>query len=103
MECYKLVKLRKDGTIGSLFIGASRKYQLGEWYEAEELPKKGFSPRKGWHGFLSKESHHLTEKGRTWALCEVEDFVIMERPSSQGGNWVLANKIQFCKILEGEE
>lgn len=40
MKAYKLFKIRKDGSIGSLFINASEKYQLDTWMDALPIPKK---------------------------------------------------------------
>jgi len=41
MIAYKLMRLRKDGTLGSLFINKKKVYPIGEWLEAEFIPTKG--------------------------------------------------------------
>ena len=46
---YKLVRLKKDRTIGSLFIHRQDSLPLNTWIEAVEYPTNGFAVRKGWH------------------------------------------------------
>jgi hypothetical protein len=49
MIAYKLVRKRKDGTYGPLFIDARLRMPIGEWMQAECHPRKGFAVRQGWH------------------------------------------------------
>lgn len=100
MIVYKLVKQRKDGSIGPLFLNARQRIPFGEWLDAEAHQRKGFAFRPGWHCTLTPEAPHLSEKGRVWAKCEVADFETYDRPESQGGTWVLANRIRFIELLE---
>lgn len=98
MKAYKLVKLRKDGSIGPLFMNARLRIPFDEWLEAGDHHKKGFAHRPGWHCCFKMEAPHLSEKGRVWCEVEVDDYSILERPESQGGKWILANKIKFKEI-----
>ena len=36
---------------------------------------------------------------RVWVRCEVEDFEHYNRPESQGGMWVLAQKMKILEVL----
>ena len=100
MIAYKLVRRRKDGSLGPLFINARLRIPLNKWLQAEEHPTKGFAFRPGWHCTFTQHAPHLSEKGRVWVKCEVEDFATYDRPESQGGAWVLANRIKFLEVCE---
>lgn len=99
MIAYKLFKVRKNGTIGPLFINARQVVPIGEWLQAEEHPTKGFAYRPGWHCTFTPNAPHLRTTGddRAWYRVEVEDTTTYNRPESQGGSWVLANRL---KVLE---
>ena len=99
MKAYKLLKQRKDGSLGSLFVDASRKLPMGEWMPAINHKPKALKERKGWHCLLSPHAPHLSEKGRVWALVEVSDFASIKRPESQGGEWLLANRMRIIKTI----
>lgn len=104
MIAYKLLKQRKDGSIGPLFINAKQRIPVGEWLEAEDHPTKGFAHRPGWHCTVQKNAPHLAmnPKGglpRVWAKVEVEDFEKYNRPESQGGTWVLAQRMKVLEVL----
>ena len=104
MIAYKLLKRRKDGSIGPLFINASQRIPIGEWLQAEAHPTKGFAFRPGWHCTLKPEAPHLVlnPKGslpRVWCKVEVEDAVRYNRPESQGGTWVLAQRMKIVEVL----
>ena len=97
MIAYKLFKVRKDGSLGSLFINRKRKLPTKEWLASEPFPTKGYTFRPMWHCTRNPVAPHLSLKGREWFKVEIEDYLIMERPKSQGGIWYLAKDI---KILE---
>ena len=87
----------KDGSLAPLFINKKSRIPIGEWLEAENHPTKGFSVRKGWHCTLTPVAPHLSEKGRVWVQVEVEDTELYNRPESQGGMWVLAQRMKVIK------
>ena len=99
ITAYKLFRLRKDGSLGSLFINARRKLPIGKWMWAEDYPTKGFQRRPGWHAMPQKKAPHLSKKGRVW--CEVEIAYVTEnrRPEAQGGLWYLAKRMKIVKKL----
>ena len=99
MKAYKLMRLRKDGTLGSLFINKKRVLPLGEWMDAENIPTSGFAERMGWHCTFVPIAPHLSTKGRVWVEIEVEDYSVFERPISQGGEWILANRMKIIKVM----
>jgi hypothetical protein len=90
MRAYKLFRVRKDGTIGPLFINARLRIEPGVWYEAEDHPTKGYAHRPGWHCSDLPKAPHLSEEGRTWFEVEIEDFYRFPRPKHQGGEWIIA-------------
>ena len=96
---YKLFKKRKDGSLGSLFVDASRKLPLAEWMPAVNHKPKTLKERKGWHALKRPVAPHLSKRGRVWCLVEVEDFTEIERPESQGGCWLLANQLKIIREL----
>lgn len=100
MIAYKLFKVRRDGSIGPLFINAKLRIPVGEWLQAEAHPTKGFAYRPGWHCTLRPEAPHLSERGRRWFVVEVEGTKMYNRPESQGGTWVLAERLRVIGPLD---
>jgi len=94
MIAYKLVRKMKDGSYAPLFINKKSRIPVGEWLAAEEHKTKGFAVRKGWHCTLKPHAPHLSEKGRVWVEVEIDDTELYNRPESQGGTWVLAQKMK---------
>lgn len=103
MIVYKLIRKLKDGRLSPLFINKKSRLPIGIWLEAEEHPTKGFSFRKGWHCTLKPFAPHLSNKGRVWVEVEVSNFELHSRPESQGGLWVLAQKMKIIRELEYSE
>jgi hypothetical protein len=99
MRAYKLMRLRKNGTLGSLFIDKKKVLKIGEWMMAEDCPTKGYAHRMGWHCLFVPIAPHLTDKGRIWVEVEVKNFHVFERPINQGGKWILANDMKIISIL----
>lgn len=92
---FKLFRIRKDGTLGSLFIDRRTIRSIGIWMQAEDHPTPGYQHRKGWHCFKTQEAPHLTEKGRIWQPVLVSCFLVVERPIAQGGVWYLAQQMKI--------
>jgi len=97
---YKLFRLRKDGTIGPLFINASQRIEVGKWYEAEDHPTPGYQRRPGWHATLKPVAPHLCERNRVWCEVRLTGCSRFNRPQSQGGTWVLARKIKVVQVFK---
>ena len=98
IKAYKLFRLRKDGTLGPLFINKKQVLPLDQWLSAEDHPTKGYAHRPGWHCLPNMEAPHLTTKGRVWAQVVITESKEIERPESQGGAWYLANKMKIVHI-----
>lgn len=99
---YKLFRERKDGTLGPLFINRKLVVEPNKWMDAECHPTKGFAVRPGWHCTLFTVAPHLKTEWksgeiRKWFKVEVSGITTFQRPGSQGGTWVLAEKL---KVLE---
>lgn len=105
MIAYKLLKLRKDGTLGPLFINARQRIPVDQWLKAEDHPTKGFAHRPGWHCTFKPEAPHLSlaPKGgprRVWCRVEIDgDITVYDRPALQGGSWVLATMMRVDAVL----
>jgi hypothetical protein len=95
---FKLFRLRKDGTLGPLFIGQSIRVPVGTWMKARAIRTKGFAFRPGWHACSKPEAPHLSKVDRVW--CEVSLKGIKEyvRPESQGGLWYTARWLRVDQI-----
>lgn len=100
MLAYKLLRVRKDGTLGPLFINARQRIPVGQWLTAEAHRTKGFAYRPGWHCTLKPEAPHLSTRGRAWFAVLVEDCQTYARPQAQGGQWVLANRMKVLGPLD---
>jgi len=99
MIAYKLLKQRKDGTLGPLFINRKQKLKLHQYYEAEEHPTKGFAFRPGWHVCKEMKAPHLSTKGRVWAKVDIEGYTKHKRPEHQGGVWYTAKYMAIIEII----
>ena len=94
---YKLFRVRKDGSLGPLFINRKQRITVGEVLQAEDHPTKGFAHRPGWHICSEPIAPHLSKKGRTWFRVEFWLAREHKRPESQGGLWYTADRM---KVLE---
>ncbi len=108
MKAYKLLRLKKDGKLYPLFINKKEPTPIGVWMPAECFPTKGFAVRKGWHCCFRPLAPHLKIKllsgeQRVWVECEVEDWESYDRPESQGGAWILAQRMKINKIITMED
>ena len=101
---YKLFRVRRDGTLGSLFINRKAVVPLGEWLEAEPHRTPGYAYRPGWHVCPEPVAPHLkqnlaTGEMRVWHRVEIEDYTAMDRPLSQGGRWFLAQRMKVLGLV----
>lgn len=102
MIAYKLLRVRKDGTIGSLFINRQAKLPLGKWLQAGDYKTNGYKHRPGWHCLAKPVAPHLKEEGRRWYKVEISGISTEDRPESQGGTWYLARRMKILSPLEGD-
>jgi hypothetical protein len=108
MRAYKLLRIKKDGKLYPLFINKTVATPIGEWMEAECIPTKGFAVRKGWHCCFIPLAPHLkmelaNGEQRVWVECEVEEWESYDRPESQGGAWILAQRMKINRVMNIEE
>lgn len=96
MKAYKLFRIRKDGSIGSLFINRKARLSIGKWLVAKKgFLTPGFAYRPFYHCSHKPIAPHLSKKGRKWYAVEMVGFNEMKRPKNQGGMWYLAKKIRI--------
>lgn len=91
-----------NGKIYPLFIDKKNATPIGVWLDAECHPTKGFAIRKGWHCCFKPIAPHLKKtlkSGEQRVWCEVEGYTTYNRPESQGGAWILADKMKIIKVL----
>ena len=93
---WKLFRRRRDGTLGPLFINRRLRIPLGKWMKAEAHRTQGYAFRPGWHATLSPVAPHLRTTGddRVWCKVSLENVRYNARPESQGGTWVLAQRLR---------
>ena len=99
IRAFKLFRLRKDGTIGPLFIGQSIRVPMGKWVKARAIRKKGFAFRPGWHACSKPYAPHLSKVGRVWCLVDLKGTKEHHRPISQGGLWYTARQLRVERVL----
>lgn len=102
---YKLFRIRKDGTLGPLFINAKQRIPMDQWLEAETThlpPKSTWKVRPGWHICHKPYAPHLTSTvtPRVWCKVLYHEATELPRPERLGGNWILAKYIKVLGILE---
>lgn len=96
---FKLLRIRDDGTLGSLFINRQQRIETGVWLKAESHPTKGYTVRPGWHAVAKPHAPHLSMKGRRWFRVKVRNYVEHLRPASQGSMWYIAEEILIERSL----
>jgi hypothetical protein len=99
MLAYKLVRVRKDGSLGSLFIDRRTALPIGEWLEAQSIPTKGFAVRYGWHALAKPMAPHLSKRGRAWFRVRLSGVTKVQRPQSQGGLWYIAKQMKILRKI----
>lgn len=102
MIAYKLFRIRKDGTLGPLFIDARLRVPVGKWMQAKAVRTEGFAFRPGWHVCSRKSAPHLSKRGRVWCKVSIDDdgwIIPHHRPLSQGGLWYTAQRMKVLKVL----
>ena len=97
MIAYKLLRVRKDGTLGPLFINRRQRIPMNRWLKAECNPTKGFAVRPGWHCTNSPRADHLSMTGRAWYKVEIKGYKPFQRPANQGGVWYIAKHMRVLK------
>ena len=101
MIAYKMFRVRKDGTLGSLFIDRKRVLPPNVWLRSEKHPTQGYAYRPGWHCLDRPVAPHLKLlKNRVWAEVEVRSVTVISRPLIQGTRWVLASRMRIKRVLE---
>lgn len=77
---------------------------MGVWLESECHPTKGFAVRQGWHCCFNPIAPHLKKElksgeKRVWVKCIAEGCTTYNRPESQGGAWVLAERLKVIEVI----
>lgn len=101
LHAWKLFHIRKNGTLGPLFIDRRQVLQRGIWLPAANCPTKGYAERPGWHAVCNPDAvAHLSTKGRVWVSVCLRDWYLWPRPESQGGTWVIGRWIKLNEERE---
>ena len=100
MIAYKIVRKRKDGTYGPLYINRKLRMEPMVTYRAEEHPTKGYAYRPGFHCVLVPKAPHIKMKpDRVWVVVSIMPTEYFDRPDSQGGLWALASHMTILGEL----
>ena len=104
MIAYKLLRVRKDGSIGPLFVNRNCRMPIGEWVEAIDGKPKSLKNRPGFHCTHAPEAGHILLKlksgeERRWYKVEIEDYYEFPRPKNQGGMWFIAKRMRIIEEL----
>lgn len=102
MIAYKLLRVRKDGSLGPLFIARSMRIPMKVWLAAEEHPTAGYAFRPGWHCTPAPFAPHLSEKGRQWFKVEIDGVTTHVRSQVQGGTWYIAQRLKVLAPVTAE-
>lgn len=96
---YKLVRVRKNGTLGPLFINRKQVLPTGVWLKSQAIRTRGFAFRPGWHACAKMNAPHLSKKGRVWCKVLLRKFTPHFRPASQGGLWYTAKEMRIDGVV----
>lgn len=100
IQAYKLFRVRRDGTLGPLFIDRNTVVPVGLWMQSRAVRTPGFAYRPGWHVCSKKSAPHLSKKGRVWAKVWISGKIEEHhRPKSQGGLWYTAEYMLVDRVL----
>lgn len=96
MYAFKLLRVRADGTLGSLFINRKAVLRRDTWMTARpQRAPKGFAKRFGWHACIQPHAPHLSKRGRAWYLVELRGVTRQKRPAAQGDVWLTAKRMRI--------
>ena len=106
MTAYKLLRRKKDGSLGSLFVGRASRLSFGVTYEARsDLPHPGLAHRPGFHCTHAPYAPHIKMRlkngeERVWCTVKLSgEITPHQRPASQGGLWYTAEKMRLLREL----
>ena len=97
---YKLLRVRRDGTLGPLFINKRQVIPFGKWLRAEDHPTKGYAHRPGWHAAPRPHAPHLSLRERVWCKVHIRNFTELLRPERQGGKLWLAKWMMVESLVK---
>lgn len=103
---YKLLRQRRDGSLGPLFVGRAMRLEVGGSYEAQtDLPHPGLAHRPGFHCTAAPRAPHIklrlkTGEVRVWCEVRLSGWIAPHpRPECQGGLWYTAQKMKIVRML----
>lgn len=100
MIAFKLFRVRKDGSIGSLFIDCKDRLPVGEWLDAKATHRRGYAYRPGWHSTWRPYAPHLSLKGRQWFVVEIEGYCKYPMHNMRA-LWYLSQRIKILGPCAG--
>ena len=101
---FKLFRLRRDLSLGPLFINKRQVVPYDVWLPAEDHPTKGFAHRPGWHAAPKPHAPHLKVScERVWCEVRLKGVRPFRRPEIQGGEWYLTQEMLVVRMLPENE
>lgn len=95
VTAYKLFRIRRDGSLGPLFIDRSLVVPPGKWLKAKAIHARGFKFRPGFHACAKPEAPHLVTTGRRWCRVQLKGVTKHVKPLAQGGLWYTARQMKL--------
>ena len=103
---FKLVRKRKDGSLGPLFVERNRVFDPGIVLFANPFSKipQGLSYRPGFHCCTKPEAPHIklrlkSGEERVWCEVLLADYVKHLRPACFGGMWLVGQVMEIIRVL----
>ena len=104
ISAFKLFRVRKNKSLGPLFINKKQVIPLNVWLPAEDHPTKGFAHRPGWHAAPLPHAPHLKVScERVWCEVKLKNVKPFRRPEIQGGEWYLAQHMFVIRMIPQNE
>lgn len=103
---FKLMRKRKDGSLGPLFVERNRVFVPGTVLFAHTIARlpQGLRYRPGFHCCSKPEAPHLklrlkSGEERVWCEVLLADYVEHPRPTCFGGMWLIGQVMEIIRIL----
>jgi hypothetical protein len=107
-KAWKLFRLRKDGTLGPLFVDRELVIRPETVYTArQDIRPKTLAYRPGFHCIKHRWAPHIKMRlhngeRRVWCRVVIADYYRDKRPLTQGGMWYVAQNLMITKVYDKE-
>lgn len=105
MIAYKLLRVRRDGSLGPLFVDRGLRLKPNFIHIArKDCKHPGLAHRPGFHCCAKPEAPHMklrlkNGEVRVWCRVQIMCYTKHVRPEAQGGTWFTAKYLQVIERL----